>query len=371
MICFLICFFILSVPSLTKAQEIKPTLDSCLLELELMNNENFPYQNFEVIFMNSDSSFFKKQETNESGKLKIRLGKNSIYDVYIFDGAELAERFPLKTPSNNGLVTFLYESKFDYFTEDKSGEQFITNQYSNNTNDTPLQPNDSLCLIDVTLKNNEKEVIPFNTILFKNPSTLEVFVGQTNENGNFRILLPKGINYLVRIVQNGNRIPVADGLTVPVDKSISEQKIELLYNVEEHLSYNELIIKKTHEITNHLYENHLPQKFVLENIHFDFDRATLRPVSKIELNKLSGIMKSNSFLEIEIEGHTDNLGGQEYNFLLSENRAESVMNYLIETGIAPECLRCIGYGENKPIASNETEVGRQKNRRTVINILKQ
>ena len=75
-------------------------------------------------------------------------------------------------------------------------------------------------------------------------------------------------------------------------------------------------------------------------------------------------MDDNESLEIEIHGHTDNQGEEDYNQTLSENRAKAVYNYLIGKGIAKERLSYKGFGESKPIATNDTKEGRQLNRRT-------
>ena len=111
------------------------------------------------------------------------------------------------------------------------------------------------------------------------------------------------------------------------------------------------------------------EKIVLNNIFYDFDRATLRPESVQELNRLVKHMKDIPSLKIEISSHTDNVGSDEYNLKLSEKRAESVVSYLIGSGIDEDRLVAKGYGETEPIATNTTEEGRQMNRRTEFKIL--
>ena len=81
------------------------------------------------------------------------------------------------------------------------------------------------------------------------------------------------------------------------------------------------------------------------------------------------LLKQNPSLRIEIGGHTDNIGGNEYNINLSEKRGNSVANYLIENGIDANKLVCKGYGSTKPISDNDTEQGRSLNRRTEIVII--
>ncbi|MBI5541826.1 MAG: OmpA family protein [Bacteroidia bacterium] len=103
---------------------------------------------------------------------------------------------------------------------------------------------------------------------------------------------------------------------------------------------------------------------VLRNIFFDTDLSNLKPKSKTELSKLISFLKENPGVSIEIGGHTDNVGSQEHNLKLSQNRAKSVQTYLVEHGIASTRLSSKGYSFSKPIATNDTEEGRALNRRT-------
>jgi outer membrane protein OmpA-like peptidoglycan-associated protein len=109
---------------------------------------------------------------------------------------------------------------------------------------------------------------------------------------------------------------------------------------------------------------------VLQNIFFDFGSATLLPSSDPELHRLYLTMKENKTMNIEIRGHTDNVGSDESNQQLSENRAKAVYNYLIEKGIEKDRISYKGFGETQPVATNETEAGRSQNRRTEFFILK-
>ena len=110
------------------------------------------------------------------------------------------------------------------------------------------------------------------------------------------------------------------------------------------------------------------KNIVLNNIFFDFDKATLRPDSKPELERVANVMQDNPSMKIEISGHTDNKGSATYNLKLSESRAKSVVDYLISKGITSDRLSYKGYGFLKPIASNDTEEGRQQNRRTEFKV---
>ncbi len=115
-------------------------------------------------------------------------------------------------------------------------------------------------------------------------------------------------------------------------------------------------------------------KIVLNNIFFDFDKSTLRPLSNVELKNLVQLMKSNPNLKVEISGHTDSKGNDDYNLKLSQERAEAVVNRLIEKGISTTRMKAKGYGETKPSVPNkkpngdDDPEGRQLNRRVELTI---
>jgi outer membrane protein OmpA-like peptidoglycan-associated protein len=111
-------------------------------------------------------------------------------------------------------------------------------------------------------------------------------------------------------------------------------------------------------------------KIVLNNIFFDFNKATLTDESIAELNNLTKLLNSTPTLNIEISGHTDNVGSASYNKTLSENRAKAVVNHLTIKGISADRLTFMGYGFSQPVAPNDTEQGRQQNRRTEFKVLK-
>jgi outer membrane protein OmpA-like peptidoglycan-associated protein/tetratricopeptide (TPR) repeat protein len=107
----------------------------------------------------------------------------------------------------------------------------------------------------------------------------------------------------------------------------------------------------------------------LHHIYFETDSFRILPESEPELDQLVRFLKDNSHLKVEIQGHTDNTGTPENNQVLSEKRARSVVDYLVENGIAAERLGWAGYGENRPVAGNDTPGGRRLNRRTTLKIL--
>lgn len=154
----------------------------------------------------------------------------------------------------------------------------------------------------------------------------------------------------------------------------------ITYQASGHLFYSENVeIKKAtnyYEINKAIKLNPITvgSKIVLNNIFFDFDKATLRPLSNVELKNLVTLMRSNPNLKVEISGHTDSKGDNEYNRKLSEERAKAVVNKLVENGISADRFKAKGYGENTPSVSNtktdgtDDPEGRQLNRRVELTI---
>jgi OOP family OmpA-OmpF porin len=118
------------------------------------------------------------------------------------------------------------------------------------------------------------------------------------------------------------------------------------------------------------------EKFVIENVYYDYDKAELKPESYSALDEIVRMLTIYPTMEIELSAHTDSKGAESYNQKLSEARAKSVMNYLISKGISAERLKAVGYGELQPVAPNtvngkDNPDGREKNRRTEFKVLKQ
>lgn len=117
------------------------------------------------------------------------------------------------------------------------------------------------------------------------------------------------------------------------------------------------------------------EKFVIENVYYDFNKADLKPESFTALDEIVRMLNTYPNMSIELGAHTDSKGSDTYNMKLSEARAQSVVKYLVEKGIAAERLVAKGYGETAPVAPNEIDgkdnpEGREKNRRTEFKVLK-
>lgn len=111
----------------------------------------------------------------------------------------------------------------------------------------------------------------------------------------------------------------------------------------------------------------IPQRLVLEGVNFDFDKSTLRQEDRDIIDQNAADLKEWGDIQIEVSGHTDSVGSDKYNTGLSLRRAEAVRDYLITKGINAERLTAKGYGEAQPIADNDSDEGRFKNRRVELN----
>jgi outer membrane protein OmpA-like peptidoglycan-associated protein len=117
---------------------------------------------------------------------------------------------------------------------------------------------------------------------------------------------------------------------------------------------------------NLILETRESQRGLIVNISdvlFDFNKYTLKPGAREKLAKVSGILLAYPGLKIQVEGHTDSVGSDEYNMKLSQQRADAVRDYLVTQGVPAPTVGAIGLGKADPVASNDTAAGRQQNRR--------
>ena len=161
-----------------------------------------------------------------------------------------------------------------------------------------------------------------------------------SSNGAYKGCLPPG-KYYIEIIHKGF-FPYKDSVVIP----------------ESGLKQNFLLAPVEAE-----------KAIVLRNIYFDYDKATLRPESVEELERVVRFLQENPTLRVEISGHTDSDGSEMYNLRLSQARAQAVVDYLVSRGISSSRLIAKGYGESRPVAPNDTPENKQKNRRTELKIL--
>ncbi len=155
-------------------------------------------------------------------------------------------------------------------------------------------------------------------------------------------------------------------------KTVSDSPYFFSYYYIDDISIEPLEKEEVKEFVKVSKESELKtnEVYTFKNVLFDFDKAELLEVSIEELNQLYNYLDGNSNLEIEIYGHTDNVGLDTRNKELSEQRAKAVADYLVSQGLDASRIRFFGFGSTQPISDNETEEGRQQNRRVAFKLIK-
>tara|TARA_B100000508_G_scaffold140085_1_gene139996 strand:- start:89027 stop:91081 length:2055 start_codon:yes stop_codon:yes gene_type:complete len=196
---------------------------------------------------------------------------------------------------------------------------------------------------------DQKTNEPIDADIFFRPINIKEGEAKTirsdKKTGAFTAIFQKGYNYEVVSEKKGY---------FPISEYLKLDSLEDFASIEKNLYLKK--IEKGEVIR-------------LNNIFFDFGKASLKEESFYELDRLYNLMSKNGKMQIEIGGHTDNVGSADYNKKLSNERAEAVVNYLVKKGIEKGRLTFNGYGPDKPVATNETEEGRALNRRVEFKIV--
>ena len=135
-------------------------------------------------------------------------------------------------------------------------------------------------------------------------------------------------------------------------QAAENEKAELRQRLEQQLN----MILETRQTARGLIVN-------ISDVLFDFNKYTLKPGAREKLAKVSGILLAYPGLRLQLEGHTDSIGTDEYNLTLSQKRADAVRDYLVSQGVLAANVSSVGLGKENPVASNDTNEGRQQNRR--------
>lgn len=183
------------------------------------------------------------------------------------------------------------------------------------------------------------------TIIFENKDENKIFTAISDDKGKFSVVLPYNKNYTIKI-KGFNQEQYYTDFSIP---ALEPNQTGLYFNIDIQIE--------------------LPKLFTLDNVYFDTGKATLKQASYKELNELFEYLTLKKTTIVEIAGHTDDVGSDESNLKLSQERAESVRNYLIGKGISANRIQAKGYGESSPIAPNDSDEGRAKNRRTEVRLV--
>jgi outer membrane protein OmpA-like peptidoglycan-associated protein len=201
-----------------------------------------------------------------------------------------------------------------------------------------IKPTRTEAAMKLFVVDKDKGPVKGVSIFLTGPDKKKYYAEPTDSEGYTEVLVPVGKTYDITYLSLARREIAA---TVPVaDEPSQSVKLTLRYKRERP-----------------------PQPLILDGVNFDTAKATIRPESFSHLDTVVDFMVHKTDARVEISGHTDNVGNARSNKTLSEKRAQACRNYIVSKGIDKKRLDAVGFGDERPIAPNDTDEGRQKNRR--------
>lgn len=193
----------------------------------------------------------------------------------------------------------------------------------------------------LVVNKNTQEPIEKAEVIFYNltDNTIEAKV-ISDSTGYVEASVPSGIRYEIRAQAEG-----------------------YVYLDNNYLDLKDIFENDTVNFKIEMTPTEVGERIALDNIYFDFDKATLRKESIPQLARIVKFLEENNKIKIQLDGHTCSMGREDYNQKLSEARAQSVRDFILNSGIKKNRVKSVGFGENQPLVSNDTEENRKKNRR--------
>ena len=198
-------------------------------------------------------------------------------------------------------------------------------------------------LLNVTVTDMELNPSPGDKIIFISLKTGKTYTEISGKDGKFQIKLPVGSDYEIKIKTFDQEMNYLS-MTIPDSDHDSEFDIGIKYE--------------------------MPKTYTLKDVLFNTGSAVLMTSSYESLNELAEYLLHKTSITIELAGHTDSDGDDDSNLTLSQKRAETCRNYLIKKGVPSNRITAVGYGETQPVADNDTDYGKQLNRRTEVRVIK-
>lgn len=252
--------------------------------------------------------------------------------------------YPINTIENEGSLAVSADGLTAYYASDRVDSRGELDLYKFEMR-PDIRPYRTLFVKGFVTDKVSKKGLPSSVELFDNENNKALMKVQTDEKGEYFITLPTGRDYTFTVNRKG------------------------------YLFYSELYALSSKEADS-VYQKNIPLQpvtlnanFVFNNILFKNNSYELPSSGLIELDKLLQVLNENPTIRVEISGHTDNLGKPEDNQILSTNRAKAIVTYLTSKGVDIKRLVYKGYADTKPIAENNTDAGRAKNRRTEFTII--
>jgi len=254
--------------------------------------------------------------------------------------------YPVNTIDDEATLFIAADAKTAYYTSDRAEGFGGLDIYSFELRED-VRPKKTLWVKGKVFDKKTTTGLPSAVELIDLASNELITKVQTDETGNYLITLPVGKDYAFNVNRKGY-------LFYSDNFSLAQSSPDSIY--EKNIPLQPIETNAT---------------VVLKNIFFDVNQYELKPESQAELDKVAQLLNENPTLKIETGGHTDNVGKPADNLVLSNNRAKSVINYLISKNITAQRLTSKGYGETQPVADNKTDEGRALNRRTEMKVVSQ
>lgn len=241
-----------------------------------------------------------------------------------------------------------------YYSISAKGDYAFVSSHKNSNTDLfriklpeQIKPNPVVLVSGKVVNPANNQPLEAEIYYYTLPDNIEAGTARTNPaTGVYKIVLPYGKQYSFLAKVNG------------------------YYSISNYLDLTSTSEYKEMNVNIDMKPIEVGETFRLNNIFFDFAQATLRSESFQELDRVYKLLSDNGTIEIELSGHTDNVGSDEINNTLSQSRADAVKEYLVKKGIDVGRIISKGYGKSNPVETNDTEEGKQLNRRVEFKILK-
>ena len=269
--------------------------------------------------------FLSKKDSNDRWQMPVNLG------------------YPINTIDDEGSLIVAADGKTSYFASDGGDTKGGLDLYRFQLRED-IQANRVSWVKGQVFDKKTKRGLPSSVELTDIATRKSIFSLQTDEDGNYLVTLPAGKDYAFNVNRKGYLF-YSDHFSMGIGNTDSALVVNIpLQPIEAGAS------------------------IVLKNIFFNTGKFILEATSEEELDRVVELMNENPKMKILISGHTDNVGKDADNLILSNNRAKTVIQYLQKKGIAASRLKAQGFGASQPVAPNDNEVGRAKNRRTELSI---
>lgn len=247
-------------------------------------------------------------------------------------------------------------------TEPAAGGEFVlrdsdTARQVHGATASKIKPTKTEAAMKFIVVDKDKGPIPGVVVSLTAPNGQKYYTEETDSEGYAEVLVPVGQKYELVYLSLGRRDIAA---TVPVSDE-PNQNVKLTLRYKFHAPPPPVRTAAAPAVAPDTAAEE--PRFVLDGVEFDVGKATIRPESLPRLDNVVEYMTHKESSRIEISGHSDNVGNPKANKALSEKRAQACRDYLTSKGIEGTRIQAVGYGDERPIAANETEEGRQQNRR--------